>query len=249
MGRTPSLTWGDLRRFFQGWSRSQCRSSASWRIDGRPVCGLLNITDFVRQYGLTAFDAMLRFGGAVVEEEVGSPPYFVGVIGQADETSVRLANQLPIDAVTGYALLPNWLSDPVQDYAALIEERVGDWYELQRRLRVPFYPVVCTGWDATLRARPQQRLWPDDGYPYTPVVTNVTPALFGRFLDHALEFNERFQPRHDVVFLHAWNEWSESSVLEPSDRFGLEFLEEVRRRSGARYGSIENASLGEFTRP
>jgi hypothetical protein len=240
MDRTPRLTWGALRRFFQDWSRGYCSSRACWCIDERPVCSLLNITDFVREYGLTIFGAMLRFAARVVEEETGRLPYFIGVIGQADTASVRIANQLPIDGVTGYALLPNWLSEPVQDYSALIDERVSDWWLLQRLLRIPFYPVVCTGWDATPRAAPKDRLSPRDGYPYTPVVANVTPELFGGFLDRALEFNHHFQTRPNLVFLHAWNEWSEASVLEPSDRFGHAFLDEVRRRSSALYRPLES---------
>lgn len=230
-GRTPKLTWGDLRRFFETWSREHCASPACWRIDGRPVCGLLNITDFVRQYGLTLFGAMLRYGAQVVEREDGSRPYFIGVIGQADTTGVRIANQLPLDGVTGYALLPNWLSEPVQDYVALVEERVADWYVLQRGLRVPFHPVVCTGWDATMRAEPKRRLVGRDGYPYTPIVAGVTPERFGAFVDRALEFNAHFGRGPGTVFLHAWNEWSEASVLEPSDRHGFAFLDEVRRRA------------------
>jgi hypothetical protein len=249
VGRTPNLTWGDLRRFFQDWSRRHCASDACWRIDGRPVCGLLNITDFVRQYGLTVFGVMLRFAARVVEDETGRPPYFMGVIGQADTTSMRIANQLPIDGVTGYALLPNWLSDPVQDYSSLIDERVADWYVLQRGLRVPFYPVVCTGWDATPRAAPKERLSPRDGYPYSPVVVDVTPELFGHFLDRALEFNRHFRPRHNLVFLHAWNEWSEASVLEPSDRFGFAFLDEVKRRSSVPEGPLGAVATAELERP
>jgi hypothetical protein len=128
-------------------------------------------------------------------------------------------------------LLPNWLGEPQQEYRRLIEERVSDWERLQRGLRIPFYPVVCAGWDATVRGEFRRILQASDGYPYSPVVIGVTPELFGYFLDCALAFNRRWQPRENLVFLHAWNEWTEASVLEPSDRFGSSLLDEVRKRA------------------
>jgi hypothetical protein len=102
---------------------------------------------------------------------------------------------------------------------------------MQEQLPIPFYPVVCAGWDATMRGAFKGVLRAQDGYPYSPVVTGVTPALFGHFLDCAIAFNSRRQPRKNVVFLHAWNEWTEGSVLEPSDKFGSALLDEVRKRA------------------
>ncbi len=173
---------------------------------------------------------MIQVARSVVEDELGRQPYIVGIIGQADDANLRVADALPLDAVTGYGLLPNWMGDPVQNYSELIEQRVLEWTKFQRSLSVPFYPVVCAGWDATPRGH-KGTCSHGEGYPYTPVVVGVTPALFGRFIDHAVEFNNAYRPRHNVIFLHAWNEWTETSVLEPSDRFSTSLLDEVKRRS------------------
>jgi hypothetical protein len=202
-----------------------------WRINDRPVYAVNNLTDFVTKYGEATFAVMIRYGCKVVVEQIGLRPYILGLIGQASLRNVRLANTLPLDGVTGYGLLPNWLSEPVQDYRRLIKARVADWEQIQRRLRIPFYPVICAGWDATVRGSFRGTLRAQDGYPYSPVVSGVTPELFGYFLDCAIAFNARWQPRDNLVFLHAWNEWTESSVIEPSDRFGSAFLDEVRKRT------------------
>jgi hypothetical protein len=231
MSRTPTLTWRDLADLFRQWSREYLASPRSWRLDGRPVCAFNNLSDFASRYGQTTFAVMLMYGAEIVRRETGADPFFLGVIGQANPHNVSLANALPIDAITGYGLLPNWLEEPIQEYEQLIEQRVADWEQMQRRLRIPFYPVVCAGWDASVRGSFRGELSARDGYPYSPVVANVTAELFGRFLDEALAFNRRWQPRKDLVFLHAWNEWTEASVLEPSDRFGTQLLDEVRKRA------------------
>jgi hypothetical protein len=92
--------------------------------------------------------------------------------------------------------------------------------------------VVCSGWDASVRGRFAGTLRRADGYPHVPVVVGNDPALFGRFLDAALEFNARWHEDQNIVFLHAWNEWSECSAIEPSDRWGDELLAQVRARAG-----------------
>jgi hypothetical protein len=233
MGRTTSLTWRQYRRFLEEWARRLIASDSYWRIGGRPVWAVNNLTDFAAHYGQATFAVMLHYASRLVERETGQRPYLLGVIGEANVRNLQLANLLPLDGLTGYGLLPEWMGAPIQAYDSLIDQRVAEWAHCQRRLRIPFYPVVCAGWDATPRGVFQGRLRREDGYPYTPVVTGVTPELFGAFLDHALAFNARFGPRENIVFLHAWNEWTESSVIEPSDRYGSAFLDEIVKRSGA----------------
>lgn len=233
MARTASLTWGEYRDLWQNWSRRYLCRSGAWKIDGRPVCAFNNLGDFVARYGQATFAVMLRYGARVAEREIGVAPYLLGVIGVANLHNVRLTNALPVDGITGYGLLPNWRGAPTQDYEFLIRQRVANWDDIQGKICVPFYPVVCAGWDATVRGSFRGELCSEDGYPYSPVVTGVTPELFGQFLDHAIAFNRRWQPREQIVFLHAWNEWSESSVLEPNDQFDTAFLDEIRKRSEA----------------
>jgi hypothetical protein len=231
MARTTSLTWGQYADFCREWSRQLLVNPRHWRIEGRPVCAINNLSDFVSRYGHITFAVMIRYLVKVVEHELSLTPYVLGVIGSVNSRNLRLANSLPVDGITGYGLLPNWLGDSIQSYAQLIEQRTRDWEAMQQRLRVPFYPVVCTGWDASVRGKFRNELRPEYGYPYSPIVTGNTAELFGHFIDKALAFNERWQPRENLVFLHAWNEWTEASVLEPSDRFGTTLLDEVRKRA------------------
>jgi hypothetical protein len=237
VGRTTALTWRQYRTLVEEWTDRYLSGPTAFTIDGRPVCSFLNLTDFAACYGTATFGIMLRYAQVAIERRAGRPPFLLGLIGQVDGTNLALANALPVDGVTGYGLLPTWMSQPVQDYADLIRTRVAEWHLLQRRLTRPFLPVVCTGWDATTRGEfLGRRLSATDRYPHAPVVTGTSPELFGRFLDEAVSFNQRWHPEHNVVFLHAWNEWSECSVLERSDRLGDALLKQVQARAA---GGVE----------
>jgi Glycosyltransferase WbsX len=231
MGRTTSLTWNQYEKLLLDWCGRFGSRSNYWRIDNRPVFSINNLADFVSVYGNATFAVMLRYAAKIIYSEIGVMPYMLGVIGESNLRNVRLVNSLPIDGVTGYGLLPNWLGNPVQEYGVLIRERVHEWEEVQSRINIPFYPVVCAGWDATLRGNFRGTLRADDGYPYSPVVVGVTVELFANFIDRALVFNQRWHPHQNLVFFHAWNEWTEGSVLEPSDQYGNTFLDEIRKRN------------------
>jgi hypothetical protein len=229
--RIPKLGWKDVRHLFSVWGQDFTTSALYWKIDGRPVCSILNLTDFTYHYGLITFRLLLLYGRKVLQEKLGEDPYIIGLVSEANARNAYIASSLPLDAVTGYALLPNWRGPSIQHYQDLIEQRVRGWYMLQNRLSIPFFPVASAGWDASVRGERLASLNFRIGFPWTPIVVGVTPDLFGSFIDKAIAFNLENHPTQNIVFIHAWNEWTESSVVEPSDRFGTEMLEQVRKRS------------------
>lgn len=93
--------------------------------------------------------------------------------------------------------------------------------EAERRFEKPVpatnYPGVMVGFDNTSRRQWAPTTW-----------YGANPYTFRRWLRATIdavsdrEFDER------VVFINAWNEWAESAVLEPSQRFGHSMLLAVR---------------------
>jgi hypothetical protein len=231
MQRATVLRWDELHRVYSAWSQDFLAHPAHLRINGRPVCSFLNLSDFVTAYGLRNFAAVVESARQVIRAKIGADPFIVGLFGQVSRRNVWLANRLNVDAASGYGMLPNWRGAPVQDYASLMRQRVKDWYLMQRDLRVPFLPVVCCGWDASMRGAQVPDLTSAPGFPWRPIVTPATPELFGEFVDEAVRFNMSTHPDCNVVFLHAWNEWTEQSALEPSDRRGYDLLDQVAMRA------------------
>ncbi|RKI92363.1 hypothetical protein D7V94_06690 [Parablautia intestinalis] len=70
------------------------------------------------------------------------------------------------------------------------------------------------------------------GYDDTPrrgiegvVVENGSPELFGDFLTKLMAKNAA--QGNDITFINAWNEWGEGMHLEPDQKYGLGFLEQI----------------------
>ncbi len=57
------------------------------------------------------------------------------------------------------------------------------------------------------------------------VVHGSTPEHYQAWLQVAIERAARESPQHRIVFLNAWNEWSEGCHLEPDSRHGTGYLE------------------------
>jgi hypothetical protein len=231
--RTVRLDPASARVFFDRLSLEFLSAPARLAIAGRPVVSLLNITDFVAEYSLDGFRFLMRLLRHRVRSLLGIDPFLLGLIPNGHPSGVALCNHLPCDGVTGYGLLPNWAGPAVQAYADLIEYRTAEWYRIQRQLRVPFFPVVCAGWDATRRGEHIDDIRRAEGFPWRPVVVDASPTLFGDFLDRADEYLEATEAEHRIIFIHAWNEWSEGSAVEPGLRNRNGYLDELRRRFGS----------------
>ena len=89
--------------------------------------------------------------------------------------------------------------------------------QLRSRLERTMFPGVMVGFDNTPR-----RQWAAD------VWYGANPYTFRRWLAAAIAAVQDRPLEQRLVFVNAWNEWAESAVLEPTDRFGRTFLLAVR---------------------
>jgi|HubBroStandDraft_5_1064220.scaffolds.fasta_scaffold272638_2 hypothetical protein len=124
--RTVKLTWREFQARIGEWVERYISKGPYWSISGHPVCAFLNLSDFSDKYGSGLFGVMLEYCSLLVEKQCGIRPYLIGVIGEASDKNVELSKILPLDAITGYGLLPNWRGPAVQSYEDLIIQRISD---------------------------------------------------------------------------------------------------------------------------
>lgn len=58
------------------------------------------------------------------------------------------------------------------------------------------------------------------------IIKNADPERFRVYLAELIAKN--MAQNNELIFLHAWNEWSEGSHLEPDEKYGFGYLEAVR---------------------
>jgi lipopolysaccharide biosynthesis protein len=102
----------------------------------------------------------------------------------------------------------------ILSYESLAEHAEG---QLRAGSDPAFFPGVMVTFDNT----PRRQWAPDIWY-------GANPYTFRRWLATAVESVQDRTPDQRVIFINAWNEWAESAVLEPTDRFGRTFLLAVR---------------------
>ena len=102
----------------------------------------------------------------------------------------------------------------LMSYAAMVGDAV-------RRLLEPFdaqrYPGVMVNFDNTARRQWRPDLW-----------YGSNPYTFRRWLNSAVGAVMDRDREQRLVFLNAWNEWAEGTVLEPTQRWGSTYLHAVR---------------------
>ena len=127
---------------------------------------------------------------------------------------------LGVDSVTSYnwgcsADLDGDFNDVTENYVKAIEKE-------SEKLTIPFYPNISVGWDNNVRFNN-----------FVPgVIENNTPENFKiacekikKFADTALEKGIMKAP---FITVNSWNEWTETSYLEPDDLYGFGYLEAIK---------------------
>jgi lipopolysaccharide biosynthesis protein len=105
-------------------------------------------------------------------------------------------------------------SGRILSYRAMANDAIR---KLEAGLPEYYFPGVMVAFDNTARRQSNPDLW-----------VGSNPYTFRRWLAAAETTVAQREPDRRVVFVNAWNEWSEGAVLEPSARFGSTYLLAVK---------------------
>ena len=95
----------------------------------------------------------------------------------------------------------------------------AEWALMDASYTIPYFPHVSLGWDNNPR---YQGFRPG-------VVRNNTPAQVQQALERAKAYVDHHPAQAPLVTINSWNEWTETSYLQPDDLYGYGYLEAVRR--------------------
>lgn len=217
---------GEFDKLVDRWIENYFSHPSYYKIDGKPVFMIYTLDKFVEGMGgaEAARDALLYFRKRT--EEAGHPGLHLqmvswsavwhnrsGVDGSAD---MKLYNYLGFDSTSNY----QWVSfQSPRDYEEMIVTAREEYAKMDALDGVTYLPHVAIGWDNNPRFRKYVE----------GVVTNNTPENFEKALRQAKDYIDTHELPVPLVTINSWNEWTETSYLEPDELNGYGYLEAVKR--------------------
>ncbi|MHC4251871.1 MAG: glycoside hydrolase family 71/99 protein [Planctomycetota bacterium] len=173
-------------------------------LDGRPLVYAFTGSDFPAG----------RFAELLARaRRAGLDPYTV-FMGWNPARDFKKASAMGFDAVSAYA--KGGGQARFSDLARAVE---GDYWRSAARAKVPYVPLVTTGWDKRPRKDTPVSWEKGHGYHRQKVFpSRAEPGEIAAHLDRAIAFvrSHRAMCPADAVIIYAWNEYDEGGWLAPT---------------------------------
>lgn len=215
------------------WIEKYFSQPTYYKIDGKPVFMLYDLNNFIQGLGGIdqARDAIAWFRDEVkkagfkgLELQLSmrkeSSKSLSVVAGDNIGTQKDVVEKLGFDSLTHYQFCH--FTDVNRDYEAIMKDVVRDWATISDSYTAHYYPHVSAGWDTSPRTFGVKGA----------IVKNNTPENFEKALRMAREFVDSHPNQAPLVTINSWNEWTETSYLEPDTKYGYAYLEAVKRVFG-----------------
>lgn len=199
-----------------------------YQIDGKPVFMIYDMENFMTGLGgqEAAKDALAWFRNRAVES--GFPGLHLqvtlrdnasnttGVMQGELGTPKEIVEDLGFDGLTHYQFIH--FTDIDRDYADILKDACKHWDTIGEKFSIPYFPHVSVGWDNNPRF---QEFFPG-------IVKNNTPEMIRLALQKAKDYVDANPGQHPLITVNSWNEWTETSYLQPDDLYGYGYLEAVK---------------------
>ncbi|MBQ2967215.1 MAG: glycoside hydrolase family 99-like domain-containing protein [Clostridia bacterium] len=141
-----------------------------------------------------------------------------GVDSYVKEVTPALAEEMGFLSLTHYQFVH--FLNVTKPYPTLLPDLEKEYDKIKSDFHIPYFPHVSIGWDNNPRYINF----------HGPVLPESNPENF----EQALKLAKAYAEQNDVpmVTVNSWNEWTESSYLEPDDLNGYGYLEAIKRVFG-----------------
>ena len=199
-----------------------------YKIDNKPVVSIYDMKTFVNGLGGVdeAADAMKWLDEEV--KKIGFPGVhyqfirmsekeqnFTGVDGEVMVVTPEHVEKMGFSSLTHYQFVH--FADIDRDYLDIMEDVEKEWDVIDSQFDIPYFPHISAGWDNNPRFRNFRE----------GVVKNNTPENFEKALWTAKKYADKNNV--SLVTINSWNEWTETSYLEPDNLYGYGYLEAIKK--------------------
>lgn len=214
------------------WINQYFKHPSYYKIDNKPVVSIYDVGNFVEGLGglenakaaLAWLDAQAKASGLEgvhiqLVKWGDSNLNITGVDGNVDAPQMEVFKELGYDSLTHYQYVHFTNID--RDYEELIPDVLKEWDKVREQSNGKYYPHVSIGWDNNPRFigfRPG-------------IIRNNPPEQFEKALWEAKAYADKYNDI-PLITINSWNEWTESSYLEPDNVYGYGYLEAVKKVFG-----------------
>lgn len=138
--------------------------------------------------------------------------------GKTGNPSDNFVKKLGFTSGTHYQFVH--FTDVNDDYENIMGRVENEWARIDSTYSFPYYPHISVGWDNSPRTQ------------HSAVVRNNTPENFEKALRKAKAYADAHPGQAPLITINSWNEWTETSFLQPCNLYGYGYLEAVRQVFG-----------------
>ncbi|MBR4888482.1 MAG: glycoside hydrolase family 99-like domain-containing protein [Clostridia bacterium] len=223
-----AVTPEQFRKIGRRWLEQYFCLPNYYTIDGKPVVSIYDLQNLI--LGLGGVENTRRELAALLEEAIrrglpgihyqfikwgDHPINLSGVDGGARALPMPLVEALGFSSFTNYQYVH--FTDIDRTYKEVIPDVLKEWDKNRGMSSLPYFPHVSIGWDNNPRYQ---------GF-HPGVLKENSPEMVKAALEKAKEFADRWNTV-PLITINSWNEWTESSYLQPDDRTGYGYLQAVK---------------------
>ena len=199
-----------------------------YKIDGKPVFMIYDVRNFIDGLGgvkeavraVKWFRRQVRkagFPGLELQFTMWSvnTNYSGFDAGKTDRPEDAFVRKIGFNSSSHYQFAHFINMD--DDYPKIVDKAAAEWERIDRDFSIPYYPHVSIGWDNSPRIK------------VSPHVRGNTPEAFEAALRRAKAYVDNRPGLHPLITINSWNEWTETSYLQPDNIYGYGYLEAVKR--------------------
>ena len=145
-----------------------------------------------------------------------------GVDSSMGKTENEVVTGLGFSSISHYQFVH--FTDIDRDYREILADVKKEWQRLEKEYTIPYFPHISVGWDNNPRFAGLRE----------GVVKNNTPEAVKEGFLMAKEYADSHPGQAPLVTVNSWNEWTETSYLEPDDLYGYGYLNAVKEVFGGK---------------
>ncbi len=212
------------------WIEQYFKLPCYYRIEGKPVVSIYDIANFIN--GLGGID-QARIAMEWLNEEAikeGLSGVHIQMVKWGEQgmnlsgvdgsfmvmKQMDVLKALPFSSCTHYQYVH--FTDINREYRDILQDVKAEWKDLKEKSPVEYFPHVSIGWDNNPRHFQYRE----------KIMKNNTPEVFEEALTAAKAFCDA-NNQTPLITINSWNEWTETSYLEPDTLYGYGYLNAVKK--------------------